>query len=443
VDIGERLSFDTETVEQIAEKTKLLEGSYAEVLDATKHQDDKIGRLLTTVAFLTAASLAFAGLSQGQWITQRFSVPPHELKLGLITLAVFLLGVVFTVVLLLTSLATPLRLPGFAEGSPGSRMRWVRDVPASQLYFYEIARVSVDEWRHKWRANAERLAVERVESLVRETHNLGVRTSFKYDRFNEAVAVLSVALLSFATSAALVAFAAGAGAGTGSQMVVGLGPWHRLVLAMIVAVYCGSQLVARVRSTRPSVENSFPADEASQIRRRIVGDALFAVLVPLTVGAIVLVRAPNWLGVAVVGTLVAGCYTAYWLSSTPNRDAKSGRRLRRRAVGLVIALGYGAAAVWHVARDHYAGQLAVAAAGVLLLLVPTALSSVLAMAARRREYRKRMQTFDQRVLASEEAAGDAGAAQQVADVAGVADGTGEHDAELADPGSLDEPLELR
>jgi hypothetical protein len=113
--------------------------------------------------------------------------------------------------LLLASLATPLRLPGFALRSPGSRMRWVNDVPASQLYFLEIAQVSVDEWRYKWRAGTARLAAERIESLVRETHNLGIRTSFKYDRFNEAVAALSVALLSFATSVALVAFAAGSG----------------------------------------------------------------------------------------------------------------------------------------------------------------------------------------------------------------------------------------
>jgi hypothetical protein len=392
----------------------LLKGTYDEVLDATKHQDDKVGRLLTTVAFLTAASLGFAGLSQGRWITQPFSVPPYQARLGLVTLAVFLLGVVSTVVLLLSSLATPLRLPGFAERSPTARMRWVNDVPASQLYFLEIAGVSVEEWRHKWQASNEWLERERLETLVRETHNLAVRASSKYDRFNEAVAVLSVALLSFAVSAALVAFAAGQDP---PVEVLELGPWHRLVLAVIVAGYCGSQLVVRVRSTRPSVDDSFPADAQSRIGSRIVGDALFALLMPLTIGFVVLVHDPGWPGAVVIAALVTGCYLAYWLSSTPDRGAARTQPRRRRAVGLVVAAGYGALAVPAVAHGYYAGQLLVAAMGVLVLLVPTAVAPVMVMRTRRRNYRERS--------TRPKAPGDAGSPQQVADVAGVADGAGQ------------------
>jgi hypothetical protein len=394
---------------EIDKKSELLKGTFDEVLDATKHQDDKVGRLLTTVAFLTAASLGFAGLSQGEWIAQSFSVPPYQARLGLVMLAVFLLGVVFTVVLLLSSLATPLRLPGFAERSPAARMRWVNDVPASQLYFLEIAGVSVEEWRHKWQASNERLEQERLETLVRETHNLAVRTSSKYDRFNEAVAVLSVALLSFAVSAALVAFAAGQDP---PVEVLELGAWHRLVLAVIVAGYCGSQLVVRVRSTRPSVDDSFPADAQSRI-----GNGLFALLLPLAVGFVVLVRDPGWPGAVAIAALVTGCYLAYWLSSTPDRGAARTRSRRRRAVGLAIAAGYGALAVPAVAHGHYAGQLLVAAMGVLVLLVPTAVAPVLVMRTRRREYRERS--------TRPKASGDAGSPQQVADVAGVADGAGE------------------
>lgn len=369
----------------------------------------------------------------------------------------FLLGVVFTVVLLLASLATPLRLAGFAERSPGSRMNWVKGVPASQLYFMEIARVSVDEWRYKWTAEHARLAAERVESLVRETHNLGVRTGFKYDRFNEAVAALSVALLSFALSAALIAFAAPS---PSPSPPIELGFWHRLLLATIIAVYCGSQLLARVRSTRPAVEDSFPTDDLSRIRLRIVGDALFTVLVPATVGAMVLLRASNWYYVVAVAFLVAGCYVAYWLSSTPDRDppgrddpaapavsarrARRRRRIRRRrGVGILVALGYGTAACWFVAIDAYAGQLAVAVAGVLLLLVPTAISPVLNMRVRRREFLERQAMFKQRVLTDEETTGDAGLTKQVSDMAGVPDGFGESDTEPAVSGSLDEPLESR
>ena len=49
---------------------------------------------------------------------------------------------------------------------------------------------------------------ERNDSLVRETHNLAVRTEYKYQRSNAAVAVLSFALLSFVLSAILILVAA-------------------------------------------------------------------------------------------------------------------------------------------------------------------------------------------------------------------------------------------
>ena len=91
-------------------RLKLISASYAEVLDATKHQDDKIGQLLTGVAFLTAATLALAALEPISIVSRRFASEPFSLPLLLITLAVFLLGIAFGFMLLLISLSTPLRL---------------------------------------------------------------------------------------------------------------------------------------------------------------------------------------------------------------------------------------------------------------------------------------------------------------------------------------------
>ena len=42
----------------MAEKDDLARLSYAEVLDATKHQDDKIGRILGAIAFFVGGALA-------------------------------------------------------------------------------------------------------------------------------------------------------------------------------------------------------------------------------------------------------------------------------------------------------------------------------------------------------------------------------------------------
>ncbi|HQY32406.1 MAG TPA: hypothetical protein PLS68_00425, partial [Actinotalea sp.] len=55
-------------------RLELLRETYKEVLDAVKHQDDKIGRLLTGLAFLTAATLAVAGLGGAEFVTRTFDV---------------------------------------------------------------------------------------------------------------------------------------------------------------------------------------------------------------------------------------------------------------------------------------------------------------------------------------------------------------------------------
>src|SRR5687767_12578535 len=65
--------------DEVEAKLQLIEFSYREVLDATKHQDDKIGRMLTSVAFLTAAAMALAALSSAQFLTRNFKVPPFTL----------------------------------------------------------------------------------------------------------------------------------------------------------------------------------------------------------------------------------------------------------------------------------------------------------------------------------------------------------------------------
>ena len=100
-------------------KLGMITSSYAEVLDATKHQDDKIGQLLTSIAFLTAATLAMAALESGNFITRSFEVEPYKLPLALIALVAFLVGVAWSVMLLLVSLSTPLRVPGLVRSQGG------------------------------------------------------------------------------------------------------------------------------------------------------------------------------------------------------------------------------------------------------------------------------------------------------------------------------------
>lgn len=136
---------------------ELLTGSYVEVLDATKHQDDKIGRLFTGISFLTAAALALANLGAGQYLRQTYAgwegAPPP----AMLFLAIYLVLVVLAVMLLINSLATPLRVPGLSRINKKPTVAWVNGVKSSQLYFGEISKLGLLEWERKWTGKVDEL----------------------------------------------------------------------------------------------------------------------------------------------------------------------------------------------------------------------------------------------------------------------------------------------
>ncbi len=199
------------------EPVDLLERSYKEVLDATKHQDDKVGRFLTAFAFFAGGAIAL--LNQDFVKTTAYNIEPFKsVRLPAILLGLFLVLLGFTVLALLMSVGTPLKLPWSthpASADPGS----VRSGPSvskgsdSPLYFLSIAKVTRDEWKAQieslhWRENSSSEWLER--SLVDETHNLATRTYQKYDRYSEARAIFELAVVVFTAAVALAvpAFAA-------------------------------------------------------------------------------------------------------------------------------------------------------------------------------------------------------------------------------------------
>lgn len=46
--------------DELKDELQLAKDSYKEVLDATKHQDERIGRFLTAIAFLVSAGIALS-----------------------------------------------------------------------------------------------------------------------------------------------------------------------------------------------------------------------------------------------------------------------------------------------------------------------------------------------------------------------------------------------
>lgn len=368
-------------------KLELITKSYVEVLDATKHQDDKVGRMLTSVAFLTAATLALAALSSANFVTRRFYVSPFVLPLGLIALVVFLIGVVFTVMLLLTSLATPLRLPGMVASKRRRPVEWAGSVRGSQLYFYEIAGLTAEEWETKWSASAEALKKERLDSLIIETRNLADRTNTKYDRTTEAAAILSLALLAFALAAVFVAIAAD----TPGTKPIHLDTLNRIIIGMVIGGYCALQLIARLRSARQSIDDTEPDDEYSRVRYRLWGDRFFAIFLPVTLVDVVIGGSGRNLNLWIAVTSAAGLaiIISYWFATYPDRNKKS--RLRWLHIGTMIAVTTALTflAVFSGTNDWYAGQLGTAVLGILILITVWFLGPTLIISRRRREMRHR------------------------------------------------------
>lgn len=232
-----------------AEVKDLLESSYKEVLDAVKHQDDKIGRLFAGISFLTAAALAMANLGGGALLRQRYvgwsSVPP-----AMLCLAAYILLVVLSVTILIGSLATPLRVPGLARGGRRSaHVDWIGP-QSSQIYFGEISRIGVKDWERKWTGDPNSLKTELTQALVGETHNLAVRTQFKYGRMNEAIALFNFALL-FLSLTMIFSLAAASLEDPTKVPVPAAANW---ALASAVAAFFYLQLLSQVRYTRQSMD---------------------------------------------------------------------------------------------------------------------------------------------------------------------------------------------
>jgi hypothetical protein len=155
------------------------EVSYKEVLDATKHQDDKVGRIITAAAFLTAG--AFALITHTFADTTTLSLPDGNVPVVSIGVGLYFACTAFAVTGLLLSLATPLVL--ISEADPDYE---------SLIFFHEISRLSTEQWRERWDSTEEDLRSALKKNYIREALNLSRRVRLKYKRTYLSVGVFQV-----------------------------------------------------------------------------------------------------------------------------------------------------------------------------------------------------------------------------------------------------------
>ena len=165
------------------ERFDLAKLSYDQVLDATKHQDDKVGRFLTAIAFLTAAAITFGSKTEVLQVRYDLDGP---LTLPAFLFAGFLVFVAITVLVLLMALGQPLRPPGSSKSGTRS---------PSRLFFVVISGMNEAEWSELWDHPAPEISAEMTASLIGETYNIATRAETKYRHLGEAQALFTMALL--------------------------------------------------------------------------------------------------------------------------------------------------------------------------------------------------------------------------------------------------------
>jgi len=365
-------------------RLELLRRSYTEVLDATKHQDDKIGRLFTGVSFLTAAAIATANLGNPSYLSQRyteFSTPVELPPLGIVTLAVYLVLVIFCVMLLINSLATPLRTPGRGSRGTPFEVSYAGDpkIETSQIYFGQIAKYSEEEWSRKWKATPLDLKRELVGSLIKENHNLAVRTQAKYGRTSEAISVFNLALLFLSLTVVLGATAA---AGNGNSVIDFPAP-ARWITALLFGFHLLFQLQADVRYSRQTMDESTGRDNDVNARLR------FGLAVVGAIWVTLLVLAAQW--AALAAAIMVG---VAWLAASLLllRGAYRAKRSRGSATlpASWVAVMFGAALSVVVVAERN-DEVSFAAASIVSLgwAVLSFISATWPLRRNRRDYLKR------------------------------------------------------
>jgi hypothetical protein len=253
---------------------ELARQSYLEVLDATKHQDDKIGRLFSGVAFLIAGATASLGLAQGI-LSFHYSVGGRLVPLPAQLVSAFYISVLLAVLLLINSLGSPLRLP----------RRTTQADSSSHLFFLSIADRSYEEWRNLWQKDEDELTSELYYEYIREASNLAIRAKYKYERTNEAIQFLTLALVCFSLTTILLMIAAAKTKGT-SSVVTNWSILPRFGFASMVALFVAIIAYTAVKHEEGYIPRSGPSVASTTPGlRRFLSNNLHAV--PLACSAFV------------------------------------------------------------------------------------------------------------------------------------------------------------
>jgi hypothetical protein len=333
--------------------------SYDEVLDATKHQDDKVGRFLTAIAFLTTGAISFA--TGPEVLDTRYDLD-GAVHLPAVFLVAFFLLSLLTVLLLVLALGPNVSLPRRWAGA-GS--------PSSRLFFLSISADAPAAWDARWRGRAGEERADLYASLPSEIHNIATKTDFKYGRTSEARAAFTMALVALALALTL-GLVASIGDPTGAALA-----WSARPRGLAAGILAASALLLGYDWIR--LDQSIDARLSPVLWPQTRSLYWFALAAAAFTGTVVALPLDGPAGAAVaVGTgLVA-------LQALFRRYRHAPPQVGIAAVGAVVVAA-GAVAAWSSRHDL---GLAVGFVAVGLLELPRVLISTSSWRRRQRRYRE-------------------------------------------------------
>lgn len=157
----------------------VFEKSYSEALAALKHQDDKLNRTLTALAFLTAAGVAiFVNLDKPPNAPVRFDGTGPSV--GAVLFVVFLSSVAVALLSALSAIG------------PSAPLASTRKARTSLLFYPLIARTEWDDMRDK---NDAELVQELTDNYHQEARDIAYRVRYKVARARESGAFVQLAIV--------------------------------------------------------------------------------------------------------------------------------------------------------------------------------------------------------------------------------------------------------
>lgn len=355
-----------------SDKITLAKSVFTEVLDSTKHQDDKTGRFLTAIAFLTTGSLTL--LANVHALSTPFNLDGRMAPLALYSLFIFILSALAAVILFLMGMGSPhSRLP---EGS--------RDAERlSTIYFFHISNTPKEEWMRLLKSDSSILSTRIAEDYWRDSWKLSKRVSIKNERSGEAATMFIFGVLFLALSTALIVDVFLHERSSDHEVSYRL----RAVIASIVAGHAVLQLYGDLRRQQSDLE-SLSSGELESRLAEIKLTYWMMVAVTIIVGFL-LIPSP---GEACAGIAVVGVLLGIFLWNCRPKMSRWICGIAHVTKSLFsLLLIFALAIVWSMLKGDLTARI------TLTLLIPTFLSSMNLYgqtAERRRRIKSLLKTAD-------------------------------------------------